>query len=229
MSTSYDIVLQDGGQAGDEDSFVGGRPKLPSGTDVPQCTLCGNRQTFFLQLAFPSDHAWAENSVAIFACTSCATSDHFIPEMVKGPLRGAQVSADFLSRYQRNFRFLVFETRSACVLADYEERVRFRPLGLLPTAASSIGRVGGNPDWVLGDETPGGLASAGAVVFLMQLNPELEFETVDGAPRQADLALDGTPAPSRHPFYQLFIGNKTYLFGPKDPKPNTVYAITQVD
>lgn len=227
MSASYAMVPEDGVQDGRQDSFMGGRPKLAAGVEVPRCTLCGGSQTFFLQIAFPPDQAWAGHSIAVFACTTCAVENRLIPEMVSGRLAGADVSGAFLAAYQRNFRFLVFKTEAANLVAGYSERVRFRPVRLQPGAASSSGQVGGSPHWLLEDETPGSLASS-SPVFLLQLSSNVEYETVTGAPRQMEIGLDGTPEQSPDVFYRLFIGNTTYLFGPSKPTQDGVYAVTQV-
>lgn len=228
MSPSYAMVPEEGSQDEGQDSFVGGRPKLPAGVQVPRCTLCGASQTFFFQIAFPPDQAWAGHSIAVFACTACADENRLIPEMVSGRLAGTDVSAAFLAAYQRNFRFLVFKTEETSLVAGYSERVRFRPVRLTLGAASSLGQVGGSPHWISDDETPGSVASS-SPVFLLQLSPDVEFETVAGAPRQMEIGLDGTPEESPDEFYRLFIGNATYLFGPSKRTQDGVYAVTQVE
>jgi hypothetical protein len=227
MSKRYGIAVADGRQTGSEDSFVGGKPKLPAGVQIPECALCGETQTFFIQLAFPSDHEWAEHSVAVFACTSCADENYLIPEMLPESLPGAQVSAAFLATYQKNFRVLVIETQSGRLSDEYDERVRFHPVRIVPGAQSSLGHVGGDPSWLLTDETPGSLA-ASPPVFLVQLNPSVQFETVVGAPHQREIGLDGTPESSPDSFYRLFVGNATYVFGAQRPSQDAVYVVTQV-
>ena len=67
---SWRAALQNGAvQTGEENSFIGGKPKLPPGTEIPKCTLCGRELTFFFQIAFPENYPWAGKSMAVFDCT----------------------------------------------------------------------------------------------------------------------------------------------------------------
>jgi hypothetical protein len=215
-------------QTGNEDSFVGGKPKLPSGTDLPNCGLCGASQTFFFQTAFPADHAWAGLSLAVFQCTSCANQDYLIPEMLPGVLRGADIPSDLLAKYQKNFRFHVFATEHATVVACYREKVVFQPLRLEEDEKTrGIGSIGGAPIWILEDESPATCNSVIPMHFLLQIQDGVEFQIVSGAPRQIELGLTGAQIQSAMPFYQLFIGNAIYMFGTEDRRRPLVYAITQ--
>jgi len=216
-------------QTGNENSFVGGRPKLPTDTPIPKCGLCGARQTFFFQIAFPADHWWAGLSLAVFQCTSCANQDHLIPEMLSGVLKGADVPSDFLGTYQKNFRLCVFATESAVSHACYRERVVFRPLRLEEGGKTrGIGLLGGKPRWILEDESPASCNSVTPMRFLLQIQDGVEFQIVPDAPRQIELGLTGDPSQSELPSYQLFIGNAIYMFGTEDRRCPLVYIITQV-
>jgi hypothetical protein len=124
------MLVQVAAQTPADDCFVGGRPRLPRGHVLPICRLCGAGQTFFFQIAFPPDHAWATLTLAVFSCTSCADESHLIPAMLSGPLRGANIPRDFLVDYQTNFRFEVFETNAGRMASDYRERVSFRRVQL---------------------------------------------------------------------------------------------------
>lgn len=216
-------------QSGSEDSFVGGLPKLPKKVQLPVCSLCGAGQTFYMQVAFPDDHDWAGHSLAIFACTECADKKYLIPEMLTVRLKDAEPSSSYLASYQRNFRFLVFETKDAVVRDEYEERVLFKALAFPRNSINSIGLLGGSPVWLMGDESPKSSGMPGQAVFLFQLFLRSEFETVHGAPVQMDIGLEGTPEPSLYDYYELFIGNALYLFGPPTPVQDHVYALTQVE
>lgn len=218
-------------QAEGDRSFLGGKPCLPPEQEIPVCLLCGAGQALFLQVELPSDQAWPNTSVAVFACVACADEDHLIPEMLSGELRGATIPEDFLRSYQRNFRFVVFDGRRAAPLRDYTETIAFRRLELERSEESSGpgSKVGGSPAWLLGDESPGAWAGRIPMVFLLQLEPGLQFETLASAPPQMGLALDGTPEPAGRRHYELFLGNAVYLFGTNDPEMRLVYAITQVD
>jgi hypothetical protein len=217
------------GQTGAEDSFVGGRPKIPEGTDFSLCNMCGARQGFFLQVAFPPKTPWAGSSLAIFHCTSCVDDDYLIPGMLKNP-RGAHVPLKFLRHYQTNFRFVTFDTAKGRLRIDYSERVAFRRISMEPSPKPTLKqhKIGGVPSWVMEDEAPAS-TDTGNMDFLLQLLPGLTFPILDGAPRQRELDLTGVPAESPNEEYQLFIGNALYLFGCPGDAERLVYAITQVN
>jgi len=216
------------GQKPQDRSFLGGTPALPEGVELPTCSLCGSRLTFFFQLAFPDDHVWRRNSLAVFACTSCADESYFIPEMLSGPLHHADIPSGFLEAYQRNFRFVVFPTDDARPTPDYAPAVLFKRLSLVNDKKAHGSKVGGAPDWILEDESPGTYAGAVPLTFLLQLEQGLAFETVDGAENQMTLGLDGKPKRARSRDYDLFLRNALYLFGTVGNE-KLVYAITQVD
>lgn len=222
-------------QTGKEECFVGGKPKLPPELTIPLCTLCGKEQDFFLQIAFPEHHPWAGLTLAIFACTRCADSNYLIPEMLIGPLKGGNIPKNFLSKYQRNFRFEIFRTVECQLINNYKERVKFRALFLQNSGLSHtntgvlFGVVGGSPQWILEDESPQFYDFSTPMCFLFQIYQGIQFETVSGALPQIELGLDGTPEPSRADYYHLFIGNAVYFFGTVNTTFKMVYAITQVD
>lgn len=227
---NYVMTLIEGFQTGSEPCFIGGKPVLPRNQAIPPCALCGADQTFFFQVAFPDDHVWEGLSLAVFSCTSCADENHLIPEMLSGTLTGADIPKGFLINYQRNFHFAVFETSQGELSAQYQERVRFRPIRLERTDSNCrIGQVGGVPTWVLEDESPATYDAQVPMHFLLQLDAGLEFETVQEAPPQMEVGLAGGVEPSPYDFYQLFIGNAIYLFGTSSRTPALVYAITQVE
>jgi hypothetical protein len=88
-------------------------------------------------------------------------------------------------------------------------------------------QIGGRPKWVLENEAPRRVANSDAT-FLFQLREDLEFDTVEGAPPQIDLGLDGSAVPGNPGRYRLFLGNAIYFFGARDPS-SLVYVLTQVD
>ena len=213
-----------------DNSFVGGIPKLPSSESIPVCRFCGSQQTFFSQVAFPRDNPWAGLSLSVFACTSCADENYLIPEMISGPRRNAHIPAGFLESYQRNFRFLVFDSNSATPQTNYRERVKFNRLQLIKAtdAKSEDNKIGGSPNWVLEDEAPESYCSKAPMFFLLQILPGFRFPITAEAPPQIELGLDGSPQASPLQDHQLFIGNALFLFGTGDRQKPLVYAITQV-
>ena len=229
MSISYALnFASTATQRGNEQCFVGGAPRLPEGVAWPTCALCRAPLTFFFQLAFPNDHAWAGRSLALFSCTSCAEDDHLIPEMLQSKLAGADIPAGFLDRYQTNFRILVFDTERAGVPNLTSEPVlAFRPIMLAKAAGSKATRLGGAPLWLLEDESPARYGAEHPMDFLFQLSEGLTFEMANGARPQIEIGLSGLPQPSPEPFYRLFISNRIFAFGARDAS-NSVYVITQI-
>jgi hypothetical protein len=213
--------------SGSSIGFIGGRPELPSGA-MPSCELCGARQTFYFQIRFPSGHAWCGQTLAVFACTSCANDAYLVPEMLDA-LPGADVSAQFLESYERNFRFLVFPTSAEVPVVGHEarlERTELYCVSATKTPAGAIGKLQ-DPHWVLENEAP---TSVGGVPahFLLQLYAELEFGTVSTAPPQRELDLSGCQADALPGRYELFLANELYFYGGA-PESGQVYVFTQVD
>jgi hypothetical protein len=227
MNESY-VLRFDGGkpeQSPEDNSFVGGKPKLPPGTQIPVCGLCESEQSFMFQVSLP-DGLWAGLSLATFACTSCAQESRLIPAIVKG----AVIPEGFLEDYQVNFRFLVFETSSGVLHTNFRERVRFKRIHVEATRNPDLheNKIGGNPTWLLDDEAPTSYGGKTSMFFLLQLLQGFQFEIIQNAPPQIELSLDGSPQASPLPYYQLFLGNALFLFGTEDVKRPLVYAITQI-
>jgi hypothetical protein len=166
--------------------------------------------------------------LAVFACTSCVDEGSLIPEMLNEKLLGADIPDGFLERYQRNFRFVVFDADAGSLRTDYQPRVEYRRIKLSPLKASSqaVSKIGGTPLWMLDDESPATYAGRDRMEFLLQIGEKAEFPMVKGAPPQVELDLSGKPTPSPLSFYQLFLGNQLYFFGVNGPP--LVYVITQI-
>ena len=225
---SYRMKLLDSTQAEDT-SFIGGRPRLPPTLALPLCSLCGSLQTFFFQLAFPFGHRWSELSLAVFACTSCADSDYLIPEMIHGERRGYTIPSGFLDSYQRNFRFIVFETKDGVLREDCKERVKFKKIALEHVDDPSfIGhKIGGQPNWLEDDESPAAYQSE-PMHFLLQFLEEYKFELVPDAPGQKLVSYMPGVEETRNDHYLLFLANNLYFFGTENRHNPKVYVITQI-
>jgi hypothetical protein len=225
-----DEIVNPSLQAIEHTSFIGGKPLMPRGTNVPKCNLCEAKQTFFLQLSFPDGHSWSGLTIAIFSCTSCADANRLIPKMLNTTLLGADIPEGFLEQYQENFHFLVFETVSGIINQSYAEKIKYKPLHLRAVADSLAdgNKIGGVPKWILEDESPRSYANRYEMFFLLQLKEDMKFDILDSASPQMMIGLQGNPELSSDRYYQLFIGNKIFMFGVCDPLNPLVYALTQI-
>lgn len=212
-------------------SFIGGLPRIPKNISIPDCELCGHQQTFFLQVALPDGHEWFGFTLAIFSCTSCANEEYLIPEMLQTSPFNANIPKGFLEGYQKNFRFLLFNTDKGVLNNDYLEKIIYKPIDLKFSDNPNINenKIGGVPNWILENESPRKYNGSLDMFFLMQIKQDFEFKISENAPPQIELDLSGRPSPSSNSFYQLFNGNFIYLFGVDDRSTPLVYTITQVD
>lgn len=233
MSICYKLMLgpTERSQSANDDSFIGGVPKLPEGTALPRCTLCGAEESFFFQVALPAGSFWGGLSLAVFACTCCVDESHLIPQMLPGPLKNVDIPEGFLDSYRTNFRFLTFQTALAAPYMGYQERIKFKPFQLQRIADpdASENKIGGTPNWLQDDEYPKSYGGVTPMHFLLQLLNGFRFEIIENAPRQIELGLDGSPQASPMNYYQLFNGNRIFLFATVGTPEPLVYAVTQVD
>lgn len=127
-----------------------------------------------------------------------------------------------------NFRFLVFETTTAHRRREYTEKVRFKRWELKPTSNPRTpgNKIGGEPNWILDDESPLRYRSVVPMVLLLQTKRRIRFDIVEGAPQQVEIHFFDLALPPK-PYYSLFVGNALYFFGTQDPGERFVYVITQ--
>ncbi|MFK9094438.1 hypothetical protein [Bacillus salipaludis] len=232
MESSYILKMDPSNQQQNESdrSFIGGHPCVPASMEIPVCQLCGAKQTFFFQAAFPESHIWHDLSMAVFACTSCAHEEYLIPEMLQDTLPGADIPKGFLESYQRNFKIIMFETKEGKLRKDYKEKVQFKRWNLTPVSENAISenKIGGQPNWLLEDESPASYNSTVPMFFLMQLMEDFTFDIVPDAHPQIIISLRGNPEPSKHRYYELFLANQLYFFGTNNRSEPLVYILTQV-
>lgn len=204
-------------------SHIGGRPFMDVGTEVPSCTICSTRMCFFFQILMPADHRWSDSVVAVFHCVNCCSEESLIPEMLSDPLKGAAIPQGFLKRYQSNFRIVVADRTNGEYRREYDPMIQSSPID------SSLWRVGGEPEWVLDDETPASYGAHLDPVFLFQVPSGMLFPTCATAPPQKTLDLESRMVDADGGNYELFLGNMLYLFGFGAPASDHVYVVTQVE
>ena len=226
-------------QRSEETTFVGGYPRLPAKVELPHCACCGALQTFFFQIAFPSDHIWAGYTLALFHCTACEYDDdgELVPTLFKREEEPLDIPAHFFESYQINFRIFVFPTEQGQMRRDYEPRILFRHWNLRPVADNYpentkeknsvyISKVGGEPWWIQFDNTPATYAGSVPMHFLVQVVPRFTFDIVPDAPPQVftdsiyeELRFDR--------YYKLFLHSGFYFFGTTEPNQDIVYIVLQ--
>lgn len=217
-------------QAAEQDSFLGGKPKLPPGTPLPRCGLCQKEMTFFFQVAFPQGHPWQGRSMAVFYCTDTWHDAYCIPEFPPNqPLKGAQVTREFLSQYQRNFCVLLFDTASAAPVEGYQERIAYQPLTPTPEETTDPAWdlvIGGRPIWIMGKaEKPASVAGEKKPLLLLQLREDFKFPILPATPKAASPFFPGGLSP--FPWYDLFARNRVYFWGAKAEGKEWVYIAVQ--
>lgn len=113
-------------------------------------------------------------------------------------------------------------------IAIKQRRLSVGPTGEVRCGGRLFGQVGGRPQWVLEDETPGLCDESTAFEFVFQLMPGWKFATRADAPAQKVLGLDGRPVEGEPGSYELFIGNTCYFFATVHDG-GLVYVLTQVE
>jgi hypothetical protein len=228
MGDCYLLKIDKNAKEGNFLSFIGGKPSLPRDICIPDCQLCGSQLTFFFQIAIPTNHQWEGLSMAIFACTTCVNEEYLIPEMPDGILSNIKLPKGYLHTYQRNFKILVFKTKEA-VTKKYTEKIKYKPISLQATKNLNISldKLGGNPNWLLDDESPS-MYDEVPMFFLLQMLENYQFEILPNALPQMTLGLNGDPIPSEERYYELFLGNKLFFFGTEDRSNPLVYITTQI-
>ena len=221
-------VIGDCVQTKEFDSFIGGKPKLPLDVDIPKCELCGKELTFMFQVAFPQGHAWAGKSMAVFYCVESWHGDYCIPELPQ-QIAEADISEEFLSNYERNFRVFVFDTSLGKMVDTYQEKVAFRAFQAIPekqTKQEWDFVSGGRPIWVMGkSEKPHTIAGIEKPVLLLQVKEDCRFQILPTAPKEADpFAPNGL---SIFPWYYLFAANRIYFWGAEKDNKEWVYISVQ--
>ena len=204
--------------------FIGGAPELPEALLEPECELCDATQTFFIQVAFPESHSHRGHSLAVFACTECASEDQLIPELPV-PLKEAILTRQLLKEIQRNFCLLLFPTEKAVPRSGPSNRLERTSLIL---AERPSGNVLGNltsPEWVLDDEAPS-TCDGQPMDFLLSLREGVEYRPRATSPPQMILGLTGEPERDDSGTYDLFVRNALFFFACRG-SDQVVYCIPQ--
>ena len=229
MSKTWYIEKNEPDEAGELSSFIGGKPKLPPELPVPECEKCHFEMTFYFQLALERAGFWQDKSIAVFFCTKCSGPDTLFPKMLKGPLAGADIPEGFLTAYQSNFRIYAFLSADALERESYREVLRFCGLSFTKERGEEIfGTMGGQPHWLLGDESPRSYGQKQRPFFLFDVMEDQLFQVVDGAPKQQEVMLTGDIGDSIYDEYYLFNMNRCFFFG-VEAEESLVYALTQCD
>ena len=222
--------LSDRRQTEEEDTFLGGKPKLPPDVSLPSCRLCGKELAFFFQVAFPQGHKWEGKSMAVFYCVEEWHDRYCIPELPDGPsLNKVDVTADFLNQYQRNFRVLVFDTAKAVLVEGYQEKVAFRSMAITQEDKTDSGWdmvIEGRPVWIMGQaERPASVAGDKKPVLLLQVREDFKFPILPDAPREAAPFFPTKVSPFL--WYSLFARDRIYFWGGQGQEGEKVYISVQ--
>ncbi|HEY1083310.1 MAG TPA: hypothetical protein VGE29_13670 [Prosthecobacter sp.] len=215
-------------------SHVGGR--LAAGSqEPPLCQHCRAEMPLFFQVEWTPGSHDTKRQLAVSACVSCTGEDRIIPTMPKDHRKGCSVSSSFLKSSQTNFRLVITDVNSRPVPAKpapeesaiLPKRLEADHHGVLRCDGRVFGRLGGKPEWIMEDETPGLCDQQEPFAFVCQIDSGWLFETRPKAAPQITLDLAGNPAPSRRPGYRLFNGNAAYFFATTVDGQPMAYVITQ--
>ena len=211
-------------QTFDESSFVGGIPKLPPSLPLPECKLCGDSQTFFLQVGYSSGHKWEGFSTAIFFCTSCVDEDHLIPRVIS--TKDGVILSNRLDEDAPNYSLITFETASSVPRHEYTQRIKFKKISWheSKTARQRDSFIGENPKTSPLITMPQRYGHYN-VIFLFQIGKDTLFETLESAPTQAELVFPGLSGIIPKNAYQLFLGNTLVVIGIDSPSEKRTFAI----
>ena len=222
---SYKIVkLPATEQDSSRRSFQGGSPVMPSDIESPRCRFCDAALTFFFQVEFPKNTAWAGRTLCMFACTSCQDGTFLLPGRPPGYTVEQVVIPDgYIEEHEINFRTMVFENTQVAVLrSDIVARFDHQPFEfqrLTPTNKSYVTKIGGRPYGQYEPEVP--LSYMGsAMTFLMQLEDDWVFKVREGMPLFPKLG----SVPDQEGV--LFLGVQTYFSGTIDLQPPKVWVLT---
>ncbi|WP_203914845.1 hypothetical protein [Rhizocola hellebori] len=151
-------MIYDGAPVADSHvSRTGGIPLVTADFVWPTCAKCKGAMQFIVQL-LPDDVSELERSLLVFMCQND-------PGMCDdwNPRSGAN----------KSYLFPVGELRAAQVPAEGVTTLSavsgMRLEGEAPADAHVIGRVGGKPEWIQADETPGCPKCGDYMDFLVQL------------------------------------------------------------
>lgn len=204
---------------------------LPPGSGLPQVRETGEPMTFFFQVLMPDTHAWRDLIVSVFAATTMANENAFIPKMPPDP-RNTHLQREFFEDYQTFFRLLVFTRKEAQPAVGYRPVLQYHKLsfGDRPSDGKRFGRIDKMPTWLLDDEAPRSF-EAGTVDFLFQTDLDYEFDALAGAPRQKvpDYSIPAGGVTDRlRPEYSLFVANEAYYFGLQEKDgQRLIYVVPQ--
>lgn len=214
-------------QKAEENTYIGGKPKIPPEIVIPKCSMCDNELTFMFQIEFPPEHEWYGKSLAVFFCTKNFHDEYCIPEFPHVPdLYGVEVTSDFLKQYERNFKVIVFDSDKGQIREDYEEKVAYKSLYIASKNCEDLNSdfvLGGEPTWIMGmDETPHSIDGK-ELTLLLQVKEDYLFQTVPLAPPQ----VTSMGRPRNDSNYKLFVSDRIYFWGVKDKSIPLVYISVQ--
>jgi hypothetical protein len=215
-------------QTPDDDTFIGGVPRLPADAQIPRCGHCGSEMTFYFQVAWPEGSPLPGYSFACFACTSCDGIHAGIPECVSGAPLGAEVPEGLCDYTARRYAYLSFPTTDGRPALQYTPRVVFKRWLVRPATTASYNgvKIGGVPTWAYEDYWPATICGQPAF-FLMQIPGDYYYEPMETAPPQMVYdCFKEKVVPCRGDF-DLFLANWIYFFGSMTENGPKVYAIVQ--
>lgn len=231
----WQSMFKDGEQTKDHTSFLGGKPKLPEGMEIPRCDICNKEQVFLFQVSFPAGHVWAGKSMAVFKCLSMGlhTSERAdLPDI-------EQIGYDDIpkgnleEKFHKAFRMPIFNTECGFLKEDYEEKVIFRAIEWKVSRAKAKKVpivLGGEEIYIMGKKEKPNTYDGTPMHLILQVAENFNFDILNEAPGELEEIFRAIPkgtlkpgesvmkiGPREEKIYSLFYDfNRVYIWGADD-------------
>jgi hypothetical protein len=199
---------------------IGGIPWLPFGFEIPRSVLTGEPMAFLFQVVFPPEHLLHRYSAAMFMALDRVNEDLVVPPLSCGELSPGPVTPEQLVEQQALHGAYLFGTDDLRPRPDLLSPVQPHRLVTCeyPGDGLVFGRMGPDPEWLQGDETPGALNDRVSSVFAFSIEENLVLPRSTEGPCQIELDYFAPEERrARADGYELFVGNAAFFFA----YPNT--------
>lgn len=208
----YFELKESGAEIEDQPVFVGGTPPLPSGSQWPNCRICGDMLVHFLDVPLPNESApfKASSRLQMFACRE---HDDIAGTIYSDYRRfdNAGSSGQLPERYWEitdgHYLIRLLPPDAITAPGETEKRLALKRLSLVSKVDSEADpamslKLFGYPNWAQ-DPEEHVCCCGNPMQMILQIPDGFGFDMAVGAPEQ--------PNSFSHRQYCLFLGNELYL------------------